>query len=273
MTTHIYVGLTVIGAFLLAGCDGRHRGQSDAGPVRAETREVGAFDSVDMTGAARLEITIGPKESLVVEARDAALKRLETEVHGNTLRVRTKRARDWVWGGDRPRLTVRITLPKLDSLEVSGGNDVHLMGFAGGKSRIKVEGATNLHAGGQLDELTISMAGAGHADLSDLVANNAYVTVAGVGSVFVHPRDSLEATMNGVGAILYTGSPREVNTHMNGLGTIGRGDPKEVKRGDDDEKVERDADKKADADDLQPERDPKTDAIKEIRKMPATETI
>ena len=66
------------------------------------------------------------------------------------------------------------------------------------------------------------MAGAGHADLSDLIADEAKITVDGVGSVYVHPKDTLDATMNGVGAILYTGSPREVNTHMNGLGTIGR---------------------------------------------------
>jgi hypothetical protein len=39
--------------------------------------------------------------------------------------------------------------------------------------------------------------------------------------------------MNGVGAILYTGSPREVNTRMNGLGTIARKDPKDVEEDED----------------------------------------
>jgi hypothetical protein len=66
--------------------------------------------------------------------------------------------------------------------------------------------------------------------------------VEGVGSVIVHPKDTLDATMNGVGAILYTGSPREVNTRMNGLGTIAR---KDAKDDSDDEAV--------DPKDLQPE--------------------
>jgi hypothetical protein len=51
------------------------------------------------------------------------------------------------------------------------------------------------------------------------------VTVDGVGSVIVNPRDSLDATMNGVGAILYIGTPSRVNTRMNGLGTIGQRNP------------------------------------------------
>ena len=75
------------------------------------------------------------------------------------------------------------------------------------------------------------MAGAGHGDFSRLVADETKVVVEGVGSVIVHPKDTLDATMNGVGAILYTGNPREVNTRMNGLGTIARRDAKD----DDDE--------------------------------------
>jgi hypothetical protein len=88
------------------------------------------------------------------------------------------------------------------------------------------------------------MAGAGHGDFSRLVADQAKVTVEGVGSVIVHPKDTLDATMNGVGAILYTGSPRQVNTRMNGLGTIARKDAKDIEEDDEDA---------IDPEDLQPE--------------------
>jgi hypothetical protein len=73
----------------------------------------------------------------------------------------------------------------------------------------------------------VRMAGAGHGDFSRLVSDETTVVVEGVGSVIVHPKDTLDATMNGVGAILYTGNPREVNTRMNGLGTIARRDAKD----------------------------------------------
>jgi hypothetical protein len=150
---------------------------------------------------------------------------------------------------NRRRITVKISVPKLESLEVEGGNDVRLSGFDGGESVIKASGAAHIFAEGRLSELTVRMAGAGHGDFSRLEADETKVVVEGVGSVIVHPKDTLDATMNGVGAILYTGNPREVNTRMNGLGTIARKDAKDVESDDEDA---------MDPQDLQPEyADPK----------------
>lgn len=99
---------------------------------------------------------------------------------------------------------------------------VRLRGFRGGETSIDVNGAARIRASGALDKLTVHLDGAGFADLSRLSAKDAKVTVDGVGSVVVNPQESLEATMNGIGAILYTGTPRQVNSSMNGLGTIGK---------------------------------------------------
>ncbi|MFL6551543.1 MAG: GIN domain-containing protein [Povalibacter sp.] len=209
-------------ALVLAGCgDGDVR----TGPKRTETRTLGEFQAIEVEGASRLEVTIGSPARVEVVGRDPFLKNLITEVRGDTLHVESKH-RDWVAIGTSPRLTLRITMPKLTALKLEGGNDVRLRGFDGGSTNIRVEGATQLTGSGRLDQLTVFMAGAGHADLSELVAKSTKVTVAGVGSVFVHPEESLDATMNGVGAIFYAGSPRNVNTHVNGLGAIGQRDAK-----------------------------------------------
>jgi hypothetical protein len=213
------VGLSAVA--LLSGCD--HKSEFSTGPVRTETRNVGKFDSIEVNGATRLEITVGAPASVVVEGRERFLERLDTEVHGDTLRIKTRK-KDWVSIGTSPRLIVRVTLPVLKELEVEGGNDIELTGFNGGTTKIRLEGAANLKGSGRLDELSIFMAGAGHADLDKVIAGTANVTVAGVGSVMVHPVDTLDARMNGVGAIFYSGSPRNVNTRVNGLGTIGQRD-------------------------------------------------
>ena len=211
-------------ALVLTAC-----GDSDVrtGPKRTETRSVGDFQALEVEGATRLEVTIGSPTRVEVEGRDPFLKSLTTEVRGDTLHIESKR-RDWVSIGTSPRLTLRIQVPKLTGLKVEGGNDVTLRGFAGGSTSIRIEGATNMNGKGHLDELTVFMAGAGHADLGELTAKTAKVTVAGVGSVFVHPEESLDATMNGVGAIFYAGSPRNVNTRVNGLGTIGQRGPRDT---------------------------------------------
>ncbi len=223
--------------------------QLATGPIRTETRPVGSFDSIKVDGATRLQITVGVPVSVEVEGRRSFLERLQTQVHGDTLHVKVSR-KDWIALGTSPRLTVRVGVPSLEKLEVQGGNDVRVTGFDGGETRIRLQGATNLVAEGRLDELRIFMAGAGHADLGDLIAREADVTVAGVGSIFVHPTDTLDATMNGVGAIFYTGNPSQVNTRMNGLGAIGQRSASDVRR-------ERQPEDKApiDPDSLQPEYD------------------
>lgn len=233
--------LAIACAGLLSSCDDGDDRRS-RGPSRTETRDVSSFDAIDMSGAARLEITVGKPESLALEGRASSIQRVTTEVRHNTLFIESK-PRDWFMSSNRRRITVRISVPKLESLQVEGGNDVRVTGFDGGESIIKASGAAHIYAEGRLAELTVRMAGAGHGDFSRLEAGEARVTVEGVGSVIVHPKDTLDATMNGVGAILYTGSPREVNTRMNGLGTIARKDAKDVE--DDEDAI--------DPEDLQPE--------------------
>ena len=215
-------GLTAV-ALLLGGCGGGD--EVDAGPLVNERRDVEAFDSIDLEGAAKVEIKIGEPLSVLISGSEKSVGRLQTHVSGDTLYIKNK-PRDWVLRNSS-RLTVQITVPKLDSLKLEGGNDVSVTGLQGGDTTIKAAGAANIKADGELDELTVRLKGAGHADLSKLTVADAKVTVDGVGSVVVNPRESLDATMNGVGAIFYTGSPTKVNTRMNGLGTIARQDSSE----------------------------------------------
>jgi hypothetical protein len=252
----------------LAGC-GDH--DVDRGPMTTQVREVDDFDSIEMEGAARLEIAVGAKESVAVEAREEIIDRVRTEVRGDTLHVRSK-PKDWFISDGRPRVTVKITLPELEYLKLEGGNDVRLTGLAGGETRIRAEGAAHIRASGHVEELTVHMAGAGHADLSRLLADEAKVTVDGVGSVYVHPKDSLDATMNGVGAILYSGSPREVSTRMNGLGTIGRRKAGDSDRSAEEPDAER-ADEPVDPETLQPEYEDPEKKKTEKKEVNETEVI
>jgi Putative auto-transporter adhesin, head GIN domain len=234
----------------LVGCDDR---QVDRGPIVTETRDVGDFDAIHIRGSARLNVRIGETESLSIQGPARSVKGLTTEVEGDTLHIRSRR-KEWVFGQGESRLTVNVTLPKLDELKLEGSHDARLTGFDGGSSTIEIEGAANLEANGRLDELTVHMAGAGRANLRELIASEARVTVDGVGSVHVHATESLDATMNGVGAILYSGSPRDVDTSMNGVGTISKDRERKRRRNDSDAEPQLEEETSpVDPDSLQPE--------------------
>jgi hypothetical protein len=202
---------------------------------------VADFDAIEVDGDVRLEVEIGEASALVLRGQPAVIQRTETTVTGSTLRIDVRR-KEWSWGKERRRLTVRISMPSLRALDLDGANDVRLRGFSGGESTINVRGAARIEGSGELDRLTVYMAGAGHADFDRLTTNDAKVTVDGVGRVLVHPKQSLDATMNGVGAILYSGSPREVSSSMNGLGSIGKRDEGDREQRDASRDRERDAD-------------------------------
>jgi hypothetical protein len=238
-------------ALSLSGCDYKH--VESRRSTASETRSVGNFDAIEFEGDGRLEITVGEPAEVTVRGARSVIGRTQTRVDGNTLHIEVQR-KDWSWGKDRQRLTLQIKVPQLRLLELDGGNDVRLTGFNGGDSSITVHGAARIRASGELDQLTVHLAGAGHADLSRLVANDAKVTVDGVGSVFVHPTQTLDATMNGIGAILYSGTPSQVNSSMNGLGTISRRDDHDRPR-----RRHRDRDDDADGDDADGDAEVKVD--------------
>ena len=263
MNIYPALGALTAAALLLSGCGDRSDSWGDKGPLVSEHREVESFDSITMEGAAKLEITIGEPVSVQISGHEKAVRRMETDVRGNTLHIKG-RARDWVIRDNNSRLTIQITLPRLESLELEGGNDVRLAGLRGGDTTIKAAGAANINGDGQLDQLTVRMTGAGHADFSKLAAVDATVTVDGVGSVIINARESLDATMNGVGAIFYTGTPTKVNTRMNGLGTIAQRDGNESSdEGSDAGPQVEPGPGPADPDSLQLEReDPKQERVK-----------
>lgn len=236
MTAFRKLLLGLLAAVLLTACT-----EDARGPIERETRTVGSFSAIDMEGSGVLDIRVGEDPAIEIEAPAQVLERMKVEVRGETLYIESK-AKHW----GRHRTQVRVSVPTLSSLRLKGGNDVSVHGFAGGESEIRADGAVNIEAEGELDRLTIRMAGAGKGDFSKLAADDTQVTVDGIGRVVVHPLEKLNATMNGVGAIHYTGTPREVRTHMNGLGRISQTE-KGASREASDEKVEIDPDK------LQPE--------------------
>jgi hypothetical protein len=251
LRTTLLIGSLLLASAGLMGCGDRH---VDRGPTVTENRDVGEFDSIAVRGAARIVVRVGTTQSVTVEGPEKSVKSLTTEVDGDTLYIRSSR-KDFVFSSSGSRLVVNVTLPSLDELHLEGSNDARLSGFNGGKSRIEIEGAANVEARGRLDELTVHMQGAGRANLRELVATEAKVTVDGVGTVHVNSTGSLDATMNGVGAILYSGAPREVNTSMNGVGTISKdrkSQGSDTDEGDWDTEKQQEA-KPVDPDSLQPE--------------------
>ena len=120
------------------------------------------------------------------------------------------------------KVTIHLTVPRLGAMNLGGAGQVTIKGFAGGDTSIVLAGAGSVKGSGELDALSVSLNGAGNVDLGSVHAKSANVRVNGTGSVAVDVSEAIDATVNGVGSISYSGAPAKVTTAVHGVGSIRR---------------------------------------------------
>ncbi len=209
---------------------------TESGDVVSETREVGSFSGVSLSGVGDMTVSLGDKPSLEIRAPENMLNVLETEVEDDTLKVSVKRT---LRLPRRSSVGYRVVTPNLERLTVSGAGDVRAEKVAGDDVTLSSSGAGSLYAEDvQADELEADLSGAGDMQLSGavteqkvtvsgtgsyeacaLLSENTGVDVSGAGDAFVQATDTLDASVSGASDVRYRGEP-EVFTDISGVGTV-----------------------------------------------------
>ncbi len=212
----LFVTLSVAILFTATSC--RHmRGVKGSGVIRTEKRDVGAFTSIETTGAFEVRVTCQQPESFEIEGDDNILPLVRSEVRNGVLRIFSTGSYNPTKG-----LTVRITVPNLERVFTTGAGDIHITNVKNDKLELSSTGAARVEAGGQTGFVIIGSTGAGKIDTNQLHAERARVTVTGAGNVDVYAAQQLDATVSGVGNITYAGNPATVNKKVSGVGTINK---------------------------------------------------
>jgi hypothetical protein len=68
-----------------------------------------------------------------------------------------------------------------------------------------------------------SAPGTGDVRLDTLTAQDAFATVSGSGRIKVNASRRLDATVSGIGSIVYTGAPTDLTKNVTGTGAITEG--------------------------------------------------
>jgi hypothetical protein len=205
-------------ALLLGACD-MHIG-SGSGPevegngvTKSEARPVGAFHAIELAAPIQLELASGPLD-VELSADENVLPLVTTAVSdgklvvGVTRQVRTKAL---------PVLTIHAI--GIDRIDAKGVGRVHASGIDAPRFALAVAGACDAELTGKTERLDVEAGGAANVHASDLVAKEVHVDLSGTGSVEVDATDKLDASVSGMGAILYRGSPVVAKT-VAGLGTV-----------------------------------------------------
>lgn len=198
-------------AILVAGCGG--------GTPTTQTRSVGSFDRLDVSGDINVDVVPGDSGDIEVTAGEKVIDRVVTDVSGGALHVHI-RDRGIVIGPDPfDNVRVQVAAGSLDGIRVEGSSDLKLGRIDRDELSIEVNGSGDIEASGTVGNLIATIEGAGDAHLFDLEAKTATVTVQGAGDAELNVTDKLDVTVQGAGDIRYRGNP-SVRQTVEGAGDI-----------------------------------------------------
>jgi hypothetical protein len=187
------VGAVVVLALTAVGC-----GSTGSGSIVTETREVEAFDRIEVSSGIAVEITVDPAAPpRVISIYDDNLQdKIITEVDGDTLVIQV-RGNVIAPGSGR---MVKVEMPVLIGLFADGGATVDGTGTA--------------------DHLELRAEGGAVVDFEDMTVQTMNVGLDGGSTATVKPLDEVTGQVTGGATLTLTNSPAFRDVDVSGGGKV-----------------------------------------------------
>ncbi len=173
-TAGLAAGSLVLIAALVGGCSTFLGTGTDNGPVKTEQRDVSGFTKVNVGGGTELTIAIGSGFHVEITAEEQVLAKLLSRVEGGRLTIGSTEGYTSHHG-----VQVRITMPALDDLELSGGATGKVSTVSGSNLAVTLSGGAEATVDGSVDRLFVDASGGSRAHLRGLSATGAEVSASG----------------------------------------------------------------------------------------------
>lgn len=210
-------------------------GIKGSGVKKTETREIGNFTGLDVSGGFEVVLKQGSSQSLVIEADDNLMREIITEVRGGELNIYT---RDNVW--PNTKLVAYITFVRLDDIDISGavkvfsnenlsfdrltldGSGASEIDFTADVRNLEAgfSGASKLHLIGNVNNANIECSGASKLYLADFNANEVRLELSGASYAEVSVIDKLVVEASGASDVKYKGEPKTVTVDTSGASKV-----------------------------------------------------
>lgn len=209
-----------------------------------ETRNVGAFEAIQMSMSGRVYVTQGNRNEVIVEADRDDLEKVRTEVRNGRLVIGSRSNRSWFsWGSNFDgRVNVYVTVKELRSVTVSGSGDVigqntieteDFEASISGSGDIELEidakrvessisGSGNIELSGAAEDVRLGITGSGKFYAEEMRAGDYNIKISGSGRASITTFGELDVRISGSGGVYYSGQPTDVNTSISGSGRVRR---------------------------------------------------
>lgn len=188
----------------LSGCHVSLRGLGPAvegsGSKVTDMRDLKEFREISLSSDATVEVALGDEQSVELELDDNLVDIIETEVRSGRLTIKSNKNYRSNIG-----ILVRITVPKLEAVTVSGSGEVNVQNLEADRFEGRVTGSGEIRVKGTAKHVEAAVTGSGDIDFSDLHAEAVEAKVTGSGDIRVSASNRVKARVTGSGDISYAG--------------------------------------------------------------------
>jgi hypothetical protein len=201
----------------LSGCAfiGELQVTQGSGKAQTESRPVGDFNDLEISGAVHVDLTIGSSPSLEITTDDNLLPQIKTELSDGKLKIYSE-------GGYSTKIGVKVkaTTKSLAKLQGSGATHANISGIQGKEFDTHLSGASQATVSGKVDQLTLDASGASHLKADDLAAKTAHVDLSGASHAEVQATESIKVTASGASSLTYSGNPANIEKSTSGASHV-----------------------------------------------------
>lgn len=207
----------------------------------SDNREIKDTKNLKVSGIFNLYLSQGDKPSLRIEGDEEIAKKLKVGQDEDWLVLDFEDLNENFFKKNS-KLDVYLTVTDLEVFSFEGvGNiktetpleveNITIKGDGVGNLNLEIQATTikavfamlgNINLSGSVNAIGLRNDGMGNVDASELISKNMNLVSSGIGRVAVHCEGDLSITVDGIGAVSYTGNPNVIKEEINGIGKVMR---------------------------------------------------
>lgn len=211
--------------------------KTGSGNVVTETRNIGSFKSINASNAVHVDVAMGAKESVVVEADDNIMPYVETTISGGTLRIKLRDLNSLT----NATINIHVTMPDVAGLDASSSAEIQSKGTLTGSGKIDLESSSaakidvdinapavtasassagEIIAKGRTKSIDANASSGASVKAEDLHAENAKAEASSGANVNVFASISIDGTASSGGDVRYTGGAASMKVNESSGGSV-----------------------------------------------------
>lgn len=227
-----------VSILFLTSCNAQKYGRiKGSGNIINETRNVGSFEKVAVSGSFDVFLVKGNEGKLDIKIEDNLLAYLVTEVDNGKLKIKWKKGTSI---NTRKAVIITVYFKDIEAVSLSGSGDIigkdliksnNFEVAVAGSGDIKLDVETNemdaaISGSGDIDlegsseNFTAAIAGSGDIDAVNLKTDKAELRISGSGGITITVINELVAKISGSGDIKYKGNPKIEDIKVSGSGDV-----------------------------------------------------